>query len=910
MSGIFKLIRWVLILAVLAAAAFVAVNWQTVQQIARFSPIVLPHMGGEAATEAEARAQDVAYLRKLVKYDRSYSKAAKEEFSRLLGELEKNSATMSEADLYVGASKAAALADNGHTGVSIGPLYRNFNTIAAKLYWFADGLYVVRADEEFASIVGARVVAIDETPTSDVLANLTHYVGGAPQWRKLHTPFMIESPEIMHAIGVARSPDEITFSVVSADGVARSVVFQGARSEGQASLPTRRAWVSLKPVPLPGEGGDWTLALSANDETAPLYLRDSDKEFYAAPMSGDGFYIRTQTSADTPETPIEMFYDETLSGIADGSLDYLVVDLRFNPGGDYTKSLNFAKTAPQKIRDGGRLYIVVGPQTFSAAIVTAALLKYNGGEKSMLVGAPMGDREQFWAERGMPFTLPHSKFNINYATGYHDWEHGCEGHPYCFTQNLIHGVAAGSLAPLVAFDPTYADYASGRDIVIDWIAEQEENRPEQSASRAAVDDLAGQWRLTFNVKKYGELDTVVTFDGDVAITGSSVSAAPGEFAGIFDGPQDQSVKMDLRQDFTGGLIGRLDSVFGEANIKISLNDGTLSGQLDGELNGTVTGAPFDGELPLRDYGAVLASVDALTEAWLYDLRFTETDQWSEFHSKLEAATAAARDDFDMVAGFKRSWGEGLFSHYELLRHTANLQQLVQEADARADDKPVARVEFTEDDIAIITIDTFFGERIAEQIDAAFREAIERDARALIIDLRENGGGTLAAWPVAARLVQRADIAGYFISNRWWKDHEALPTTEFLEGSSSPAEVTPQAFQQDLFSDGVLVMRVVPHEVAYKGPVQVLISKKSRSATEALVGVLQYLGRVSVVGENSAGYMLNSNFFPAAEGFALRIPVADFFLPNHQSLEAVGVAPDVPTDPADTLNVALERARSE
>ena len=97
------------------------------------------------------------------------------------------------------------------------------------------------------------------------------------------------------------------------------------------------------------------------------------------------------------------------------------------------------------------------------------MLKYYAAEKAVIIGSPMGDREQFWAERGMSFELPNSGYFINYATAYHDWANGCAEHPYCYTLNTMHEVPAGSLAPQIVLDPAYADYAEGRDVVLDWI---------------------------------------------------------------------------------------------------------------------------------------------------------------------------------------------------------------------------------------------------------------------------------------------------------------------------------------------------------------------------------------------------------------------------------------------------------
>ena len=171
---------------------------------------------------------------------------------------------------------------------------------------------------------------------------------------------------------------------------------------------------------------------------------------------------------------MDAFFEENLKPLPDGSLPYLVVDFRANWGGNTNLFVEIAKWLPGKVADDGHLYIVVGPQTFSAGINGSALLKFYGDAKSIIIGQPMGDREHYWTETGKSFRLPNSGFRMGYATGYHDWANGCEEHPYCFTQVLKHGVKAGSLAPVHTIEPDYADYAAGRDVVMEWIYQQED----------------------------------------------------------------------------------------------------------------------------------------------------------------------------------------------------------------------------------------------------------------------------------------------------------------------------------------------------------------------------------------------------------------------------------------------------
>ncbi|MFT5607838.1 MAG: hypothetical protein ACI9SX_000990 [Pseudoalteromonas tetraodonis] len=82
----------------------------------------------------------------------------------------------------------------------------------------------------------------------------------------------------------------------------------------------------------------------------------------------------------------------------------------------------------------------------------------------------MGDHAQFGAERSMSFKLPNSGYYISYATGYHDWENGCmNSHKYCFSRNTRHDGIPVSLVSDVLLEPSYQQYASGRDRVLEWV---------------------------------------------------------------------------------------------------------------------------------------------------------------------------------------------------------------------------------------------------------------------------------------------------------------------------------------------------------------------------------------------------------------------------------------------------------
>ncbi|WDI31269.1 hypothetical protein PUV54_15060 [Hyphococcus flavus] len=471
MKLFFKIIGGLFLLFLVASAVMAAMNWQMVMQIVRYNPLVIPAMYGEPADLQEANEQDLKFARKLLKYDRSFSDEAETKFLTQLDALNEQAATLSKAELYLGVARAVAHADNGHTNLSTYPLYSEFNHANVKFFWFADGLYIVRAHNMYADLVGARVTGIGNKTPEEIVGSLSQYLGGAANFRRLYATFHLESPQMMHAAGLAASPDALQLTVIDRTGQERDVALAAVSRDASLDVPGRRPFVTLQAIPMDGEGDDWTRTLNLTGSDAPLYLRNSDENFFWTKLDNSGVYIRPQLLLNRDDAVLVEQFEEVLGAFSDGELGYMVVDLRWSPGGDYTQVIDFVKSAPEKLSADGRLYIVTGPQTFSAAIVMTAFLKYYGGEKSVIIGEQNGDREQFWAERGpLPFELPNSGFSINYSTGYHDWANGCaDRHEYCFTQNIIHEVPAGSLAPDVMIAPTFADYASGGDLIMNYI---------------------------------------------------------------------------------------------------------------------------------------------------------------------------------------------------------------------------------------------------------------------------------------------------------------------------------------------------------------------------------------------------------------------------------------------------------
>ncbi len=441
----------------------------------KFTPHIPEVSYAEPADRTEARLQDLDYLRRMPEVDKSFSEEELAAFYALIDDLAARAATMTEAEFVLGVSAAGAVTENGHSGVSMSGTMNRLNSLPVRFYWFADGLHIVRARAEHADLIGMRVLAYGGEAPEALYPQMDPYFGGNDAFLRQNSASFFAAPASLHAAGLIAEPDEVTLDLVGQDGEVSTQVIQ-VEAEPTGFFGAQRNAVSRTYRAEDDSGHDWRFLDPAMTQ-ATWFGRHPDQALWADVLERGGAYWRMRNVFGNEDTPLPGWLEDQAAALREAPPEYLVLDLRANEGGDYTRAMQVARNIGGLVVPDGRVYVLTDGDTFSAGIVTAFYALHGAGERAVLVGAPMGDDMQFWAEGGgTPMRLPNSDIRVYVSTGYHDWENGCSDWSRCFWINTLFGVVVGEVGVDLPAALTSADYSRGIDTGMEAIFAAEAER--------------------------------------------------------------------------------------------------------------------------------------------------------------------------------------------------------------------------------------------------------------------------------------------------------------------------------------------------------------------------------------------------------------------------------------------------
>lgn len=255
--------------------------------------------------------------------------------------------------------------------------------------------------------------------------------------------------------------------------------------------------------------------------------------------------------------------------------------------------------------------------------------------------------------------------------------------------------------------------------------------------------------------------------------------------------------------------------------------------------------------------------------------------------------ASARNDGEFLSLVRQMLGEFRTSHFDLFATPSGSRELHPASNESDESEGITWRQLTPA-IGYLRIESFEdGPQVVARVDRAFADLGRYSS--LVIDLRGNGGGTLAA---AMRLgdyvLPQLQPVGYFASRAGLTRHR-VRSIDQLTRSALPvfSGYDSQGFAREMESKGALVLATGGRaERRYSGRVVVLIDENCFSASEAFASVVKETRAATLIGRRTAGAMLSAVPVQLAGGWTLLLPIWDFRTAEGVRVEGRGVEPDI------------------
>lgn len=370
---------------------------------------------------------------------------SKEMFEARVRQVEEQIPKLTDLQMVAECMKLAALLKDGHTCVytsfTAWPQYAH--NLPIYLEYFQEGLFITAADRRFSQLLGAQVLAFDKKSESDVLHALEPLVHqDNSNGRFVVGTLLVRNLPLLASQGIIKDSAKVMLTVKTSSGKNRNVELPG-----DSDVPTRRLWDGLPP--------NWLSVAKG----APLYLKNFLQDYWFEFLPKEkAVFLQWSHVRDNPAEPIATFFRRASKFIDEHDVDKLIIDLRWNNGGDtwlVPRALE-AIVANAKVNKPGKLFVITSSwRTYSAAQNAASMLERF--THATFVGDGTGSSPNFIGE-DTELVLPYSKLvasisDIEWVSSwpldYRTW-----------------------IPPTLYVPRRFADHAAGRDACLEEILRQ------------------------------------------------------------------------------------------------------------------------------------------------------------------------------------------------------------------------------------------------------------------------------------------------------------------------------------------------------------------------------------------------------------------------------------------------------
>ena len=376
--------------------------------------------------------EDIAfYAKELPKlHANAYFHITRDQFDAEVRALDARAGNATGDEMLVGLQAITKSIGDGHTGIFAIGIDRRVMPIAFGK--FENDVRIVSASTAYQRLLGMRLVKIGGMPITDAWTKIMTLTPQAEleQLRRQDALVYLARGYALHGLGIISDRNQADYTVQDDNGKTSDVdviaLAPGEHPEMKSVFPDKA-----------------------------IRLQNKDSAFWCKALEEQqAVYCDWRGYQDLGKNAKAMF-----ALLAAKKPSKLILDMRDNGGGDNTvgdAEIVKPLIASTHFNRKGRLYVLIGAETFSAAMNNAAQLQDQ--TNAILVGETIGEKPNSYQEPRQ-FRLPNSHLIVRASTLW-----------YAFRKN-----GPNVVAPNKEIIPTWDDSKSGRDKVLEWALAQPVN---------------------------------------------------------------------------------------------------------------------------------------------------------------------------------------------------------------------------------------------------------------------------------------------------------------------------------------------------------------------------------------------------------------------------------------------------
>ncbi|HXL80080.1 MAG TPA: tetratricopeptide repeat protein [Pyrinomonadaceae bacterium] len=368
----------------------------------------------------------------------------KAEFHDAVANLSTRVDKVSDQQMVVEIMKLMRSLGDGHTGLLLPPQQPDYaRALPLQFYLFKEGMFVIAADPKYKDLLGAQVLRLGDHTVEEILKSLDQVISRDNElWPSQLAPYHLRSLPLLSALGLVSDIKKTQLNVRDATGNERVVTV-----EADSTHPNSVIWNNFP--------ADWITFAQSLPAPLPLYLKSANTNYWFEYLPDSKVvYFQYNRVVDDKQEPLAALTERLFKFINEHDVEKLVIDMRWNNGGNtfLSQPLLYSLIKSDKINQKGKLFVIIGRRTFSAAQNTTTFFERH--TKAIFVGEPTGSRPNFVGEE-TPFVLPYSKITVNISDLY--WQ---SSWPMDYRTWI---------APQLYTPPTFVAYRANRDPAMEAI---------------------------------------------------------------------------------------------------------------------------------------------------------------------------------------------------------------------------------------------------------------------------------------------------------------------------------------------------------------------------------------------------------------------------------------------------------